>query len=230
MTSTTDTAVPWIEQLESTLESFDEAGGHRVLSRAFEQLGVEDALIDVVMPYLRHLGCRWENGHIGVAQEHFASNVIRSRLSVLLHAQRGATGPLVVLACMPGERHEFGLLAMALTLARLGAQVAYLGANTPTPELVRSARTLGPRAVVLSANRRTAFAAHATALRRVGGLSTVHIAGPGATAEVAGLCEAQLVTGDPVEGARALYETLSDGRTLVATGAVAPQPVADEVG
>ena len=44
------------------------------------------------MPYLHHLGCRWEDGHIGVAQEHFASNVLRVRLSMMLHAERGGDG------------------------------------------------------------------------------------------------------------------------------------------
>jgi methanogenic corrinoid protein MtbC1 len=217
------TSVPsWLTQLETTLESFDEAGGHRILGQAFDELGVEDGLSRVVLPYLRQVGCRWEQGKIGVAQEHFASNVLRVRLSMILHGEHdrrgqherhgrhgrhGRSGPLAVLACMPGEQHEFGLMAMAIVLARLGWRVCYLGASTPTAEVALAARTLKPDAVVLSANRRTAFAAHGPALRGLVRVTPVHIAGPGATQELAALCEATVVLGDPVQGARALHET-----------------------
>lgn len=196
----------WVDQLQATLESFDEAGGHRILSRVFEQLDVEDGLAHVVMPYLNQVGQRWEQGKIGVAQEHFASNVLRVRLSMMLHGERGGGGPVAVLACMPGEQHEFGLMAMALVLSRLDWQICYLGASTPTAEVALAARTLRPSAVVLSAHRRTAFAAHGPALRGLRRVTPVHIAGPGATDELASLCEAQLIVGDPVDGARALHE------------------------
>jgi methanogenic corrinoid protein MtbC1 len=207
MTARDTSPSEWVDRLQATLESFDEAGAHRILGQVFEQLDVEDGLTEVVLPYLHQVGQRWEQGKIGVAQEHFASNVLRVRLSMMLHGERGAAGPVAVLACMPGEQHEFGLIGLALVLSRLGWQVCYLGANTPTPEIAYTARTLRPRAVVLSAHRRTAFAAHGPALRRLGKVTEVHIAGPGATDELAALCEAQLVVGNPVDGARALHET-----------------------
>jgi len=82
----------WRDGLEETLESFDETGGHRVLSRVFDELGVEDALSLVVLPYLHDVGERWSAGSIGVAQEHFASHVLRSRLFVLMEADERAEG------------------------------------------------------------------------------------------------------------------------------------------
>ena len=101
----------WRDGLEETLESFDETGGHRVLSRVFDELGVEGALSLVVLPYLHDVGERRSAGSIGVAQEHFASHALRSRLSVLMEAHERSEGPLAVPACMPGEHHEFGLMA-----------------------------------------------------------------------------------------------------------------------
>ena len=139
-----------------------------------------------MLPYLREIGERWSAGSIGVAQEHFASNVLRSRLGVLLGSLERTDGPLVVLACMPGEQHEFGLMATAIVLARLGWRTCYLGASTPPAELARTCRTLRPHAVVLSARRATAFAAHAPVVRRMAETTSVHLAAPGATEEVAG--------------------------------------------
>ncbi|GAA2746939.1 hypothetical protein GCM10009868_34370 [Terrabacter aerolatus] len=198
----------WRDALQQTLESFDETGGHRVLSQVFDELGVEDALSQVVLPYLHDVGERWSAGSIGVAQEHCASNVLRSRLSLLMGATERTEGPLAVLACMPGERHEFGLMATAVVLSRLGWRIAYLGASTPTAELVHACRSLQPVAVVVTAQRATAFAAHAPALRRLAASTTVHLAARGATDEMATLCGATLLEGDPVWAARGLHEAL----------------------
>ena len=198
----------WVDRLEETLESFDEAGGHRVLSQVFDELDIEDALSLVVLPYLRAVGERWSNGAIGVAQEHFASNVLRSRLSLLMNSEARTEGPVAVLACMPGEHHEFGLMAMSLALSRLGWRTCYLGADTPTTELAHTCLTLSPQAVVLAAHRHTAFAAHGPALRRLARSTTLHIAAAGASDEVGELCHASHLHGDPISAARTLHQDL----------------------
>lgn len=202
----------WRARLQDTLEAFDETGGHRVLGEVFDTLGVEDALSLVVLPYLHDVGERWSNGSIGVGQEHFASNVIRLRLSVLMGADEATDGPLAVLACLPGERHEFGLMATSIALSRLGWRTCYLGASTPTSELVHTCRTLEPEVLVLSAHRSTAFAAQAPALRRLAETTTVLLAARGATEEVADLCHASVLRGDPVEAARTLEAQLGHSR------------------
>jgi len=200
----------WMDHLEQTLEAFDETGGHRILTQVFDELGVEDALSLVVLPYLHELGERWSAGSIGVAQEHFASNVLRSRLSVLMGNDERPEGPLAVLACMPGEQHEFGLMATSIVLSRLGWRTCYLGADTPSAELALTCRTLQPEVVVVAARRATAFAAHAPALRRVARSTAVRLAAAGATDDVARLCHATRLDGDPVRGARTLHEALGE--------------------
>jgi methanogenic corrinoid protein MtbC1 len=205
-----------VQHLEDTLESFDDVGGHRCLTRVFEELPLEEALATVVMPYLRGVGERWEKGTIGVGQEHFASNVIRTRLSILLQEQARSEGPLVVLACMPKEHHEFGLLATALVLARLGWRTCYLGANTPVAELVRACGRLAPDAVILSAHRKTAYAAHAPVLRHVAADTPVYIGARGASASLGVLCHAVHLDDDPVAGAHLVNQQLSASKASIA--------------
>lgn len=202
-------SVDWVRHLEDTLESFDDIGGHRCLSRVFEELPLDEALTTVVMPYLHGLGERWENGTIGVGQEHFASNVIRTRLSILMQETARSDGPRVVLACMPNEHHEFGLMATSLVLAQLGWRTCYLGANTPITELVRACTRLHPDAVVLSAHRETAYAAHAPVLRRLAADTPIHLGAQGASADLVALCEATHLAAGPVEGARHVNDLLS---------------------
>lgn len=198
-----------IRRLEETLEGFDDAGGHQCLGEVFDRFGVEDALSLVVMPYLKGVGDRWEAGTIGVGQEHFASNVIRGRLANLMHTEAPAEGPLAVLACMPNEQHEFGLMATALALSELGWRTCYLGANTPVPELVRTCGRVHPDAVVLAARRETAYAAHAPALRHLAASHRVFLGASGATSDMAALCDAVQLDADPVTGAELVHAAVT---------------------
>jgi methanogenic corrinoid protein MtbC1 len=210
--------IDWVQHLERTLENFDDVGGHRCLSRVFEDLELEDALTDVVLPYLKGVGDRWEAGTIGVGQEHFASNVIRSHLSTVRHTQARETGPLVVLACMPKEHHEFGLMAATLTLSRLGWRTCYLGANTPIAELVRACSRLQPDAVLLSAHRPTAYAAHAPVLRHLAASTPVYLGARGASEAHAALCHATHLDTDPVAAAHVVHRGLAAQAEASAAG------------
>ncbi len=130
---------------------FDEAAADQALTEAFARLSPPRAMLEVIRPILVELGNRWEHGALSVGVEHFASYLIRRRLLALLAAQPplGAL-PAVVLACVPGEQHEFGLLMLALFLRWAGMRVIYLGADVPSADLVRCVRETRPVAVCLS--------------------------------------------------------------------------------
>ena len=76
---------------------------------------VETVLRVVLLPYLAELGDRWSTGEATVAQEHFASNLIRGRLLGIGRGWDGGDRPRAVLACAPGELHDLGLIAFGLT-------------------------------------------------------------------------------------------------------------------
>ena len=103
------------------------------------------------MPYLRDLGDRWERGEITVAQEHFASNVVRGRLLGIARGWGRGVGPRALLACAPGEQHELGLIAFGLALRAHGWRIEYLGADTPLDTIATSPNTLDVDLVVVSA-------------------------------------------------------------------------------
>ena len=67
--------------LRQALDGFDKPAAQAVLDRVLAGLSVPAVLRDVVLPYLAGLGERWQSGTASVATEHFASNVIRSRLA-----------------------------------------------------------------------------------------------------------------------------------------------------
>jgi MerR family transcriptional regulator, light-induced transcriptional regulator len=69
--------------LRTALDAFDEPAAQAALDRLVSDLSLTTVLRDVVLPFLAELGQRWEHGTVSVAQEHFASNVIRGRLAGL---------------------------------------------------------------------------------------------------------------------------------------------------
>jgi len=87
-------------------------------------------------PMLRILGERWKDTDTGIAQEHFFSVYLRNKLGARIHhTNLRANGPLLLLACLPGEFHEIGLLFFSLASADSGFRVLLLGANTPLEQL-----------------------------------------------------------------------------------------------
>jgi DNA-binding transcriptional MerR regulator len=190
--------------LSRALDGFDEPGAQAVLDQLLSTLTVETVLRDVVLPYLRELGDRWERGAASVAQEHFASNLIRGRLASLGRGWGHGRGPRAVLACPPDELHDIALLAFGVVLNRNGWRIGYLGANTPLADLIRLAGATRPDVVVLAATRPERFDALTADLTRLAGTAPLAIAGAGATPELAEAVGAHLLTGDPVTAAEQL--------------------------
>jgi len=138
-------------ELAYALHALDEPAAQAILDRLFAVSTVEAALSDVILPYLRELGARWQREEVSVAQEHFASNVLRGRLLGLARGWGRGVGPIAMLACLPGEQHELGLIAFGLALRSHGWRISYFGSNTPLETVEVAAEHLEPRLIVLSA-------------------------------------------------------------------------------
>ncbi|MGZ4300031.1 MAG: MerR family transcriptional regulator [Gaiellaceae bacterium] len=184
--------------LDVSLSAFDEARAHAVLDELLSTATLDSILSDVLIPFLRELGKRWERGEITVAQEHFASSVLRGRLLGLARGWDRGIGPRVLLSCAPGEQHDLGLVAFGLALRARGFRILYLGADTPIESVAEAARAAHPHAVVVSAVSPERFKEIAGALRELAAEYPLYLGGAGATA-VGG--EFPTLTGDPVEEA-----------------------------
>ena len=140
-----------LDDFRAALDAYDEPLAQLLLDRMLAAFTLETVLRDALLPYLHELGERWERGEASVAQEHFATSVIRGRLLGLARGWGSGSGPLAVLACPPGEEHDLGLLALGIVLRARGWRVAYLGPDTPMETLADAARRMGADWVVISA-------------------------------------------------------------------------------
>jgi MerR family transcriptional regulator, light-induced transcriptional regulator len=166
------------EQLKTALDSFDAAAGHAAMDRVFGAVSVEFSFTEILIPYLHDLGERWAEGTVSVAQEHFASNLIRGRLLSLARDWRVDGSSSVVLACMPGETHDLGLILLGILLARRGWQVTLLGADTPLDTLEAAVRELRPTLVVLATYDATVFHKHAEAIATLAPAAPLAVVAP----------------------------------------------------
>jgi MerR family transcriptional regulator, light-induced transcriptional regulator len=187
--------------LAEALDRFDEPGANRAFDRALSTLTLDTLLQEVVLAYLADLGERWSAGGASVAQEHFASNVIRGRLLGLARDWGQGGGPLALLACPPGELHDLGLICFGLALRARGWRIAFLGADTPVDTLARTVADLHPELVVLTAATAERFSRVRPELRELAGTSRLAVGGDGATEALAGSVGAELLDGGPVDHA-----------------------------
>jgi MerR family transcriptional regulator, light-induced transcriptional regulator len=139
------------KELADALEVFDEPRAQAVLDRLLATATIDTFLREIVLPYLHELGDRWERGDVSVAQEHFASGVLRGRLLGLARGWGLGMGPMAVLACLPGEQHDIGLISFGLALRSHGWRIVYLGPDCPVENVTEACRRVEARLVVLSA-------------------------------------------------------------------------------
>jgi DNA-binding transcriptional MerR regulator len=197
--------------LSLSLDEYDERGAQSALDRLLADFSVETALRDVVMPYLHDLGERWALNKVSVAQEHFASNLLRGRLAGLARGWGYGEGPRAILACAPGEQHDLALLAFGIVLHRSGWRVEYLGANTPVADLIRTARDVHADLVVVAAVTPERFAGHTADLARLASIVPLAVAGAGATRSIAQAVGARLLTEDPITEAERMPAPAAQG-------------------
>ena len=170
-------------ELAAALDAFDEPSAQAVIDRLLATTTLDAFLAEVVLPYLRELGERWERGEASVAQEHFASSLLRGRLLGLARGWGLGLGPLVLLGCLPGEQHELGLVAFGLASRARGWRIGYLGSDTPLDTVARTADSVRPDLVVLSTVSEERVRAVGSELSALAGRHRVAVGGAGAAGE-----------------------------------------------
>ncbi len=192
-------------ELSDALAAFDEPRAQAVIDSLLATATIDTVLGGVVVPYLHELGDRWEGGEASVAEEHFASSVLRGRLLGLARGWGRGLGPRVVLACAPGEHHDLGLMAFGLALRARGWRIVYLGTDTPLNSAADAAHASDAVFVVVSAVSAERFHTHRNELVQLARKHRLFLAGAGAHDTQIGQ-DVGILTGGPVDEAQRLTE------------------------
>lgn len=139
----------------TAITRFDEAALDDVYNEALALYPVTVVTQRLVLPLLQEVGRRWESGEGSVAEEHFFGSYLRNKLGARFHHRpKYARNARLVMACLPEEYHEIGLLLFALSASGRGYDIVLLGANMPTADLPEAVVQARADAIVLSGSTR----------------------------------------------------------------------------
>lgn len=142
-----------IDRMIKAIGKFDESVLESAYSEAMSLYPIETVTQKLLLPMLQKLGERWEAGEGTVAEEHFFGVYLRNKLGARFHhKKRLENAPAFVTACIPGERHEIGLLLFALSAYDHGYRCILLGADIPLAELPGAVQQSAASGIVLSAS------------------------------------------------------------------------------
>jgi len=149
-----DSGEPWStlrERMTAAIIRFDEDALEANYNEALSLYPIDVVTRELMTPLLVVLGERWKSGTGSVAEEHFFGLYLRNKLGARFHHRpRNQHGKRLLVACLPDEQHENGVLLLSLALHERGYQPVLLGANMPLEEIPFAARQARCAAVVLS--------------------------------------------------------------------------------
>lgn len=113
---------------------------------------INDIYEHVIRRALYDVGILWEEGKISVATEHLSSAIVESILNELYSKiiSRYRTDKIVVAASVEKEVHQIGIKMVSDVFEMNGWNVHFLGADTPSKDLLKFIDTVNPGIVALS--------------------------------------------------------------------------------
>lgn len=106
----------------------------KLLTISYINRGFENTFNEIITPFLIKVGYLWQTGTITPAQEHFATEIIRRKITVAIDgilANSNETSKKFILFLPEGEQHEIGLLYCYYQLKKQNHQITYLGSSVP---------------------------------------------------------------------------------------------------
>ncbi len=142
------------QRMLKSIENFNEQNLDTTYNEALSIYPIDMVTQEVIIPVLQLLGERWQDRKAGVAEEHFFSAFLRNKLGARLHHEaHRSRGNKILVACLPGEYHELGILLFSISAIGHGYRILYLGTNMPPSQLSKVVERTDVAAVLLSGTK-----------------------------------------------------------------------------
>lgn len=139
------------DELLTMLLSFEEGKAQDLINHAFSLYSVEKVVIDILGSLLVTVGDMWEKGQITSAHEHYTTQVLKTRISMIFYSlPSNGLLPKAITVCGPNETHEVGLLVFTLFLRRKGFEVIYLGSSIEDKDVELIVKEVDPTFLFMS--------------------------------------------------------------------------------
>ncbi len=128
---------PFLIGLTIAMIELNEEKFNQIYLKALHKMGFYQTMIQLIYPFLIKIGLMWRTNEINPAQEHFITNLIRSKmLSAIEDLPNVYTQKDEYILYLPqNELHETGLMFAHYLLKERGYKVIYLGQSVPFRDL-----------------------------------------------------------------------------------------------
>jgi len=134
-----------IDALTLAMIDLNESAFEQVFIEYVGSHGFENAMLELVYPFLDKLRLLWLTNSISPAHEKFVGQIIRRKLMCAIDQAISKSDTPVFLVYSPeGEMQELTLLFIQYLLRSRGMRVAYLGANVTISDLKDATHALKP--------------------------------------------------------------------------------------
>ena len=123
----------YISQILESSISFNQLLFHNTYERCIKDIGIIEFYQHVLLPVLSRIGVLWINDKISATQEHFLSELIKTKIYKEIEKNGYKKSPKEnwLLFLPKNELHDIGILFAYLILKMNGYNVVYLGQNLP---------------------------------------------------------------------------------------------------
>ena len=129
----------------------------------------------ILAPSLKNMACQLNDKQWCIWKEHMRTSIVRTIIEschAFVMKERRARPELqpkgkVVLACPTEEYHELGIRMVADLFTMAGYDAAFIGANTPFPDIVSAVEYFRPEILGISATSSYALFAAGRAIKKV---------------------------------------------------------------
>ena len=136
-----------IQSLTISMVELDEERFEKTISTCILQFGLEQAMVNIIYPFLYRVGILWQTNTVTPAHEHFITNLIRQKLIVAIDGQfqKEKTRNAKFMLFLPeGEYHEISLLFGCYLIKSRGYKVVYMGQSLPLSDLKEAFKLHSP--------------------------------------------------------------------------------------
>ena len=123
----------YISQILESSISFNQLLFHNTYERCIKDIGIIECYQHVLLPVLSRIGVLWINDKISATQEHFLSELIKTKIykEIEKNGYKKLPKENWLLFLPKNELHDIGILFAYLILKMNGYNVIYLGQNLP---------------------------------------------------------------------------------------------------
>jgi len=126
-----------IENLKLIMVEMNEAKFEKLFSHLVLQMGFEETIMKVFVPFFKRLNFLWQTNSVSVAQINFISSLYKQKMYVSIDGLAPSykvDSKTIILFLPKTELLDYGLLFFNYMAKKRGLQTVYLGASFPSEE------------------------------------------------------------------------------------------------